>query len=188
MTNRFGTYLAWLWAIDGIRGRKTNIHLYATEHGTPNGTHLEHIKGVIGHAHAHLHQYEFLSDVFIERYRGYRSVPDPLLAAEIEASPNHSVEYVYEGEGWSDYLWDFSKLLYVRARKRLFVACARKSHLSQLQTTLQRGYQDAGPQTSTEATAVVLLPAGRTEFAEVRFGLAANAELAFAESSRGGPP
>ncbi len=179
-TNRFGVHLAWLWAIDDQKGRKSNIHVYAAEHAMPNGSHLQDLKPVVDAMHAQTHRREFLTDVFVERYDGKRRRAQPLLAAEIEASPNHGVEYAYEGEGRSDYLWDFTKLLYVRVPKRLFVACTLKGeNLDVLSETLVCGYQDACLGKTDGDAAVVLLPAGHTERKEVRLGRVAGGRLAF---------
>jgi hypothetical protein len=179
-TNRFGVHLAWLWATDGMMGPKSNVHLYAAEHAMPNGSHLQDVEPVVRDAGAHLHRYEFLTDVFVERYDGKQRRAEPLVAAEIEASPNHGVNYVFEGEGYSDYLWDFTKLLYVRSPKRLFVACTLKGEpLDVLTRTLSRGYRDANLAQTDGDTIAVLLPAGETEKPEVRFGCLQGGELTF---------
>jgi len=177
-TNRFGLHLSWLWALQGVRGRKSNIHVYASAHAMPNGSHLDEIRCVLEREDAKLHEYGFLVDVWIERSDRKRRLTNGLVAAEIEASPVHGVQYVYEGPDYSDYLWDFSKLLYVRAPKRLFVGCTTKERLDDLQATLVAGYRDAALPYSDHA-AVVLLPAGETEKEHVRLGTSSRGRLVF---------
>lgn len=177
--NRMGIHLAWLWATHDLKGPKSNVHLYANEHRTPKGDHLSDIRSVLEQASANLHVLEFLTDVFIERFDGKCERTYPLVAAEIEASSKEGVDYVYEGPGRSDYLRDFSKVLYVRVPKRLFVARTRKGLLDKLQATLLRGYKDANLTQDDGVTVVVLLPAGETESKFVRVGLSSANRLEF---------
>jgi hypothetical protein len=168
-TNRFGIHLSWLWACNGHPGKRSNVYFYAARHNS----HLKKIEPVIRRAKAHVCRFEFLTDVFVEKYYKKQRTVTTLLAAEIEASPNHSVKYGYDGPRRSDYLWDFSKLLYVRAPKRLFVGCTVKTRMKELICTLARGYSDANCLADASGeTAVVLLPGGTTERTEVQLGLA----------------
>ena len=47
-TNDFGMHLAWAWATDGLKGPKSNVHLYAAPHVMPGGrSHVSAIQNVI---------------------------------------------------------------------------------------------------------------------------------------------
>ncbi|MFO0762930.1 MAG: hypothetical protein U0359_41220 [Byssovorax sp.] len=122
---------------------------------------------------AKIHKYEFLTDIYIERWNAKQRLSCPLLVAEIEASPNHAAEYHYEGDQRSDYLCDFVKLLYTSAPKRLFIACAPAHRLGSLETTLRRAVRESprletfpdGPQLG-----VILLPSALTQLGDTRIG------------------
>lgn len=171
-TNSIGIYLAWRWALEGERGPRSNVYVYASKHPTAAG--VDHftrlppsMKEELG---PRLREYQFLTDVFITRHSRQNAIERTLLAAEIEASPNHRVEYAYEGDNYNDYLWDFSKLLHVKAPKHLLVACAPPERLGTLAETLAQGYRDARGVQGAEETCVCLLPS-TTDWSEVRLGV-----------------
>ncbi len=173
-TNAFGMRLAWLWAIDGLKGPKDNVLLYAAKHAMPDGkSHLDDILGVV--PHGNVHGREFLVDVLIERYSAKFRTTRPLLACEIEAHTQHAVDFVCEGIGASDYLRDFMKLLYVRAPKRLFVASCVASRLEKLSETLSRGWRELRAIQADDQMSVVLLPARATQRDRVLVGRLDNA-------------
>lgn len=168
-TNAFGMRLAWLWAIDGLKGPKDNVLLYAAKHAMPDGrSHLDDIVDAV--PPGNVREREFLVDVFIERYTAKFRTTRPLLACEIEAHTRHAVDYIYEGIGASDYLRDFMKLLYVRAPKRLFVASCVASRLERLSETLSRGWRELRATQADDQMSVVLLPAGTRQREEVLVG------------------
>lgn len=181
--NRFGIRLAQAWAEHGLNGPKGNVHLFAAKHWMRK-TKQSHLAGIQLELGGKLHKWEFLVDVFIERRRAKPQRTESRLAYEIEASPDQDVDFIEEGG--HDYLHDFTKLLYVRAPRRLFVAVSRSTdrRLARLERTLKRAWRDAMP--IAGELAVVLLPPGKTQMAETRLGLREAGKLNFYQPWQGG--
>jgi hypothetical protein len=173
-TNSLGIYLSFQWAVKGLAIKK-NINIYASEHAMKNGSHWSLLKKKkVLPGWTNKLKYEFISDVFIEEQKN--DYCKPLLAAEIEASPAHSTDfYSYE----NDYLHDFSKLLFIAAPKRLFIACTKVEELNNLQMSLSKGYRVWNPSKNQYTTAVLLFPAGETQISETRFGFTTCTGLKF---------
>lgn len=139
------------------------MYVYALKRSTPRGVDLferlpASMREELG---PRLRDQQFLSDVFITSRSPQSTGGQTLLAAEIEALPNPLVRY---------YLWDFSKLLHVKAPKHLFVACAPPERLGTLADTLAQGYRDARGVQGADETCVCLLPS-TTDWSEVRLGV-----------------
>jgi hypothetical protein len=111
----------------------------------------------------------FLADVFVERQESKNVRDRPLLAAEIEAAPDHVIGLDATDRG---YLWDFYKLVHVRAPKLLFVACTTKSRLEELSNAIVIAARATRSiRNPDDELAVILLPAGATEAQHVRMGV-----------------
>lgn len=160
-TNSLGIALAWRWARRIHSGPTSNLHVYAVEYENARGSHFTRIPaGDLKQIRERLHRYQFLTDVYIERWQKAYS-EQALLAAEIEAYPDHVVSSDQEE---CDYLWDFYKLLYSRVPRRLFVACVQKENMRPLERVLSSAYlHSSKTMGGRDQLAVVLLPAGKTE-------------------------
>jgi hypothetical protein len=182
-TNSVGIHVAWQWATDGVRGPRSNMYVYASGHNCARGSHWEGVRDIVDGAGAQVREYQFLTDIYIERWDRKQAVSRPLLVGEVEAWPSHATGYAYEGKGRNDYLCDFSKLLYVLAPLRLFVACVPFQKMTELEKTLSRGLRDAPSACrSGSELAVILLPTGEEQFENVRVGVAGANGLVFDRS------
>lgn len=176
--NAFGIELALRWAQAGARGPQSNFYVYATNHlmrrsgrsrfgFLPAATRRE--------LSSRLLNQEFLTDVFVTRRSktATRVVETPIVAAEVEAHANQTVAFNYDHRG---YLWDFSKLLYVRAPRRLFIAQLPAARIPALCKTLGLGFRDA-PHDDAAVTWAVVLPAANRDIAAARTAVSVGSEL-----------
>jgi hypothetical protein len=166
LTNCVGTTIAWEWARAGELGNPSNMRLYCARHEMKSS--LSHMpKWLEDQLGERWVEKDFLTDVFVERQESQGD--RPLLAAEVEAAPNQVIQLDGLDRG---YLWDFYKLVHVRAPKLLYVACTKKGYLDHLERALIKvSLATRRLRTPEDTLAVVLLPAGATEITEVRVGV-----------------
>lgn len=187
-TNAIGIHVAWAWATAKLRGPRSNVHVYASSHRCRRGSHWDSVENSVVASGAKIHKYEFLTDIYIERWDAKRRLSHPLLVAEVEASPNQSAGYEYDGDLRSDYLCDFVKVLYTSAPKRLFLACTPTHLLDDLEATLCRAVKESPSLAAFPGGAllgVILLPAATTRWNDVRIGTTSTGPLSFDRLSEG---
>lgn len=174
LTNAVGIHVAWHWAVQATARPKTNIHIYSAAYTRERSDHWKGVEDILNRSRPCIHKHQFLTDIYIERWKSKMRMSEPLLVAEVEAWPGHNVDFAYEGRLRSDYLCDFVKLLYILAPKRLFIACTRAQRLNDLQALLSRAVRES-PISNCEHTqtelGVILLPAGVTQTDNIRIGV-----------------
>lgn len=176
-TNALGLRLAWEWARYGLSERE-RVTLYAAPHPTSHGTRLELAR--LRHGRDLMYEpYEFHSDIFVTVKEG--NVERPLLAAEIEAFPEHAVSY----EACSTtrgYWWDLEKLLYLKTPRKLFMARCPTEKLDELQRSIGRKWMEMHEDLKRDECVIVLMPSAATHVDHVRYAILRADEPLFFET------